>query len=119
MYGTPIEDRKRPRQMAVLCLKPSNKSQTMAFVSFISYARINKTRYVEKFVRELTQQIIDKTPYGPNEIVFFDTTSINTGQDWSRVLGDALRTSKVIVCLCTPHYLNSEFCGKELQVFLL
>src|SRR5579875_49101 len=91
----------------------------MPFVSFISYARVNKTRYVEKFVRELTQQIVDLTQYDPSDITFFDTSSIDTGQDWERILGDALRNSKVIICLCTPHYLNSKFCGKELQVFML
>lgn len=91
----------------------------MPFVLFISYARVNKTRYLEKFVHELKRQILDKTAYSPTDIAFFDTSSIVTGQDWARVLGDALRNSKVIVCLCTPHYLNSQFCGKELQVFLL
>jgi hypothetical protein len=91
----------------------------MPFVSFISYARVNRTRYVEKFVRELSQQVVDKTGANPNDVAFFDKNSIATGQDWARLLGDALRTSKVIVCICTPHYLSSEFCGKELKVFLL
>jgi hypothetical protein len=91
----------------------------MPFVSFISYARVNKSSQVEKFVKRLSEQIRDKTGCAPAEIAFFDTSSIATGQDWARVLGDALLTSKVIICLCTPHYLNSQFCGKELQIFLL
>jgi hypothetical protein len=91
----------------------------MSFVFFTSYARDNKTRYLEKFVRELSQQVLDKTNFPPEQIGFFDGSNIETGQDWVRVLGDALRTCKVIVCLCTPRSLNSQFCGKEMQVFLL
>ena len=91
----------------------------MSFVFFTSYARVNKTRYLEKFVKELSQQVLDKTNFPPEQIGFFDGSNIETGQDWARVLGDALRTCKVIVCLCTPHSLNSQFCGKEMQVFLL
>jgi TIR domain len=91
----------------------------MSFVFFTSYARDNKTHYLEKFVRELSQQVLDKTNFPPEQIGFFDGSNIETGQDWVRVLGDALRTCKVIVCLCTPRSLNSQFCGKEMQVFLL
>ena len=80
---------------------------------FTSYARDNKTRYLEKFVRELSQQVLDKTNFPPEQIGFFDGSNIGPGQGWVRVLGDALRTCKVIVCLCTPRSLNSQFCGKR------
>jgi TIR domain len=91
----------------------------MSFIFFTSYARVNKTCYLDKFVNELSQQILDKTNFPPGQIGFFDGSNIETGQDWARVLGDALRTCKVIVCLCTSHSLNSRFCGKEIQVFPL
>jgi TIR domain len=87
----------------------------MSFVFFTSYACVNKTRYLEKFVNELSQQVLDKTHFPPEQIGFFDGSNIETGQDWVHVLGDALRTCKVIVCLCTPHALNSQFCGKEMM----
>ncbi len=53
-----------------------------------------------------------------DDICFFDTSDIEAGAQWPATLSDALRTSRVAVCLYSPHYFNSTWCGKELQVFL-
>jgi hypothetical protein len=44
----------------------------MPFVFFTSYARVNKTCYLEKFVKALSQQVLDKTKFPPEQIGFFD-----------------------------------------------
>ena len=52
------------------------------------------------------------------ELCFFDSSDIEAGAQWPTTLADALRTSRVALCLYSPHYFNSRWCGKELQVFL-
>ncbi|HEX9983885.1 MAG TPA: toll/interleukin-1 receptor domain-containing protein [Thermoanaerobaculia bacterium] len=51
------------------------------------------------------------------EIAFFDTNSIKTGQQWEEKLAEGLRGTKVLVCMCSPRYVNSRFCAKEFAVF--
>lgn len=49
---------------------------------------------------------------------FFDEISIGLGEQWTQDLAEALRTAKVLVCFYSRSFFNSEFCGKEVQVFL-
>jgi hypothetical protein len=49
---------------------------------------------------------------------FIDRTDIRAGQDWPHELAEALRTAETMVCLYSPSYFQSEYCGKEMQVFL-
>jgi len=88
---------------------------------FTSYARADRDRALDTFVKDLKEEVRVKTGVQPDEIEagwFFDTSSIKTGDDWANVLGDALRHAKICICLCSPTYFNSHFCGKEFQVFL-
>jgi hypothetical protein len=88
---------------------------------FTSYARADRDRYLDRFVTDLKKEVRSKTGVQPEEIEdlwFFDTTSIKTGDDWADVLGDALRHAKICICLCSPTYFLSQFCGKEFRVFL-
>lgn len=90
-------------------------------VYFTSYARADRDRALDTFIKDLKDEVRVKTGVQPDEIEagwFFDTSSIKTGDDWANVLGDALRHAKICICLCSPTYFNSNFCGKEFQVFL-
>src|SRR5262244_3020632 len=49
---------------------------------------------------------------------FVDRTDIRAGQEWPDELAEALRTAETMVCLYSPSYFRSEYCGKEMQVFL-
>ena len=49
---------------------------------------------------------------------FVDRTHILPGQEWSDELAEALRTTETMVCLYSPSYFVSEYCGKEMQVLL-
>src|SRR5204863_5934745 len=53
-----------------------------------------------------------------DEIGFLDVSSIKTGASWSGKIASALQTCRVLVCLYSPSYFKSEYCGKELQAFL-
>lgn len=50
--------------------------------------------------------------------IFFDTSQIETMDDWRhRILG-ALRHSKILLVCLSPHYFNSEYCRWEWEEFL-
>ena len=87
---------------------------------FASYASLDArySDYLKKFIQDLEINVRDRTSLSLDDICFFAKEEITTGDFWVEVLGDAVSTSKVIVCICSPSYYNSEYCGKELWVFL-
>ena len=93
---------------------------------FISYARDdarieeNSNRnYLKRFFNDLTSRIVFKSQFGVDkEVVFCDYGSINTGEDWKSKLEDALKKCKVLVCIYSPSYFTSIYCGKEFKVFI-
>jgi hypothetical protein len=92
----------------------------MAYVFFTSYSSNNRTKAFERFVATLRSHVFQRvTPALANdaEVTFFAPSTLELGDEWRPRLLDALKESKVIVCFCSPHYLASKYCGKELQVF--
>jgi FxsC-like protein len=51
------------------------------------------------------------------EIGFIDRQSLRVGDDWPERVRSALNASRTMVVLQSRDYLNSDFCGKELEVF--
>jgi hypothetical protein len=95
----------------------------MPHLFFFSYARANTKRtadndLVRTFRETLESEVEQLLGNVTDEVCFFDSTDIEAGADWPITLADALRTSRVALCLYSPHYFNSRWCGKELQVFL-
>jgi hypothetical protein len=95
---------------------------TLSFLFFTSYARDNRASatdedYLRKFVSELENEIRQLGPPRTNEIAFLDTESIEGGEIWPVALADALRTSRLCVCLYSSSYFNSKWCGKEFRAF--
>ena len=94
----------------------------MTTVFVTSYARRdndadplrNAVKDISKRVRANLGIAVD-----PDDIAFFDTTDIKTGTQWEQVLGNALQHNRVLVCMCSPTYLNSEYCAKEFELFRL
>jgi FxsC-like protein len=52
-----------------------------------------------------------------NQIGFYDKEGLEPGDKWPDALGEALQSSKVLVCLFSRSYFKSVFCGKEFEVF--
>jgi hypothetical protein len=52
-----------------------------------------------------------------DSVRFWDTQDIDVGDVWPERLINALRVSRLCLCLLSPGYFNSEYCGKEFQVF--
>jgi hypothetical protein len=89
----------------------------MGFAFFTSYARLDGDKSLRRFASELKEEVRSATGLPAESIAFFDTTNIENGDDWAAVLSDGLCTSQLCVCLCSPTYFNSRFCGKEYSVF--
>jgi FxsC-like protein len=88
------------------------------FWFYLSYARGDANEYVKRFVTDLNSEVSQYAGLGADEAVgFFDLTSIETGDDWNTVALSALLTSRTMVCLYSPRYFNSEYCGKEFELF--
>lgn len=88
---------------------------------FTSYARLDDSdkrlrKTIDK-VRELLRAKLGLKEPDLEKIGFFDVTNIENGKDWEKALAEGLRNSRVIVCMCSPHYLSSEYCAKEFAVF--
>jgi FxsC-like protein len=93
-------------------------AQFMEYYFFLSYARANDNGYLKQFYKDLSQYIRDKEGLGKDAIVgFFDQKKLQLGDQWREGLVDALQSSRSMVCLYSPAYFNSEYCGKEWQAF--
>lgn len=93
----------------------------MPYPFFLSYARnddnpTNPDPIVQEFVTELNRRVRYYT--GVARDGFRDRTEIVTGELWRDKLCQGLQESATLVCLYSPSFFNSEYCGKEMQVFL-
>lgn len=87
------------------------------FWFYFSYARRDNDPYLQKFFADLQAEV--QRGLGLKEkIGFFDASSFAPGDDWQAELAEALRSSRSLVSLLSPYYVRSEFCGKEVQIFL-
>jgi hypothetical protein len=74
---------------------------------------------VLEFVKELNALVQSKCGRSAGECrFFFDEEEIRIGSQWRTELATAVRTSEVMICLISPLYLESEWCGQELTVFV-
>ncbi len=90
----------------------------MSYEFFFSYTRGNNDDYLRKFFKELSDDIRERRGLPPSaQVGFFDQQDIELGDQWEETIEKALQRSKVMVCLYSPGYFNSEYCGKEWHVF--
>jgi FxsC-like protein len=90
----------------------------MAYWFFLSYARLNKDQMLVKFHEDLCTQVLLQEFMPTDQVGFFDGDTIQLGEPWKASLSNALCTSRLLVCLISPAYSNSDYCGREFQVFL-
>jgi len=95
---------------------------------FLSYSRRDskaeqgrENPFFERFYKDLTYEVARKVgipaSVDESDIRFYDREGIETGAEWDPALAEALQTCKAMVCLYSPSYFSSEYCGKEFQVF--
>lgn len=95
----------------------------MPDIAFASYANEDGRHdsFLKDFIRDLRTEIHQFNLNGsssPLDCVFYDVASIATGEDWTTRISKALNECKVLVALCSPHFNSSQFCGKEVCLFL-
>jgi FxsC-like protein len=90
----------------------------MAYLFFLSYARTNWDSYLERFHNALCSEVPYAASVDTPTASFLDRRDIVTGAVWNEFLAEAASTSLALVSICSRDYLNSDYCGKELQVFL-
>jgi hypothetical protein len=95
----------------------------MSYPFVLSYARadayvdeVSRERdpCFEAFLARLSRRVRDLTGHQG----FVDRTYIQPGQEWPDELAEALSRTQTMVCLYSPSYFTSEYCGKEMQVLL-
>jgi FxsC-like protein len=90
---------------------------------FLSYATTDDTGHVflKRFFHDLAVEVRMKAGLNAelkdDEIGFFAGESIKIGAEWPPFLVEGLQSSRVIVCLLSPGYIASEYCGKEFTIF--
>jgi FxsC-like protein len=90
----------------------------MAYEFFFSYTRADNDDYLKAFLKDLSEEVRLRRglPAG-TEVGFFDQREIELGEDWDAEIVQALQTSRVMICLSSPAYFKSEYCGKEWALF--
>lgn len=94
------------------------------FWFFLSHARRDALgeEYVPKFFNDLARRVGALAAFGSGvaneQIGFADFGDLEPGDQWPDHLSAALQSSRTMVCLYSPAYFASDYCGRELQVFL-
>jgi TIR domain-containing protein len=90
----------------------------MSYHVFLSYPRIADERGAVSDIRaHLAREIMIKTGE-PSVVVFQDRSGLKGGDPWSEVLEEELRLADVFVPFLCPLWLTSEWCAKELTLYL-
>jgi hypothetical protein len=90
---------------------------------FLSYSGVNddEKRFVQKFFNDLVSELQQKVGHkgvDSREIGFMDDGSIPPGRAWLPVLSEKIASCRVLVCLYSPAYFESPWCGREFKVFI-
>jgi FxsC-like protein len=98
---------------------------------FLSYARRNDIGYTletddktRKLVRRLYEDLAAEIISRGNvpgrridEVGFFDQVGIEPGARWDEIVAEALRETRVMLCLFSRNYFASKVCGQEFEIF--
>ena len=50
--------------------------------------------------------------------IFYDTQSLSPGDDWETRIGQALRSSQLLLAFLSPNFFKSEWCRREWEEYL-
>jgi len=88
---------------------------------FLSYARghfdtgNHPNKWTVKFYKDLCADIAELT--GSATPGYMDDQRLKIGTQWPSELTRALATCRVLLPIFSPQYFNSEYCGKEWEIF--
>ena len=95
---------------------------------FFSYASVNHANakwerrgnngnYLDEFYDALCREVSDKAAQLNGQVAYRDRRRLKVGDFWGPELIQGLQRSKVLLAVLSPHYLQSQNCGKELGFF--
>jgi len=84
---------------------------------FLSYARADADGHLERFFKDLCEEVRARTGLRFDDIGFRDVQNVPLGTDWRVRLSEAIASARVFVALSSPSYFNSDMCGREWQMF--
>ena len=97
---------------------------TLHYRFFFSYSRADweNDLFLERFFKDLASKVAIVTGAGTRKVEFRDEEGVQTGDDWTRKISEAVQNSDVLVCAYTPNFFSAgrthEFCAKEFMAFL-
>jgi TIR domain-containing protein len=88
---------------------------------FLSYARLDLVndpfKCIKKFYEDLDKEVRRVKVIDEGVAGFFDGLSLQQGSDWPVALVEALSSCRVLICMYSPAFFDSEYCGREWQIF--
>jgi len=92
--------------------------------AFISYRHSQPDSEIAQYLQKklenfrLPKAIIEKIGKKRPLRVFRDETELSVADDLSEAISNAIWESKYLICICSPQYLESVWCMKEIEAFL-
>ena len=94
--------------------------------AFISYRHLEPDSFVAQTLHKrleafsLPRSARDKAGSVKTKIerIFRDEEELPLSEDLSEPIDNALTNSEFLICICTPRYLESKWCMREIEIFL-
>jgi len=98
-------------------ITPSPVDRPSQYLFYLSYAQGDKDKYLREFFMRLDREVRALTG-SPDGLGFFSRDRMVAGDNLSDATAKALGSSRVLVAIISPRYVNSRLCGQEWQLFL-
>ena len=86
--------------------------------AFFSYKRDRESDDWHEVVKNKLEFWLKQELERDDVRLFFDREDIRAGMRWRHKMVEALKRSKCIVCLWSPLYFQSKWCGSEWKTFV-
>ncbi|HEX6899517.1 MAG TPA: pentapeptide repeat-containing protein [Thermoanaerobaculia bacterium] len=86
-------------------------------IFFFSYARADTDEFMDRFFLDLSKAVHQRLTDSAPNTGYRDVRNLAVGDPWPEELSKALSTCRAFVCLLSPRFVGSEYCGKELAAF--
>ncbi|MEE3468531.1 MAG: TIR domain-containing protein, partial [Eubacterium sp.] len=94
--------------------------------AFISYRHVEPDSFIAQTLHRkleafrFPRSARDKAGSGKTKIerIFRDEEELPLSEDLSEPINNALANSEYLICICTPRYLESKWCMREIELFL-
>ncbi|MBR3294932.1 MAG: toll/interleukin-1 receptor domain-containing protein [Clostridia bacterium] len=101
-----------------------NTIRSYRYEAFISYRHVPKDAEIAKEIQHRLERFripsAVKRQYGRERInrIFRDQEELEVTSDLAKKLADNVRDSEYLIAICSPEYLDSQWCMKEIHDFL-